>query len=309
MPEDVRTRRVALGAAAIAIVAVAALFWRLRPLDAEAPRPAAGAPQPAAVRQDAAAQRDAVVVSADPGVERSGPGGWRAARAGDALRVTDSIRTSAGSTAEILLGRGSRVILEERSEVTVRELTAAVHRVGVLRGRIAVDHRPDGTRVLRVEDQSGAVVASGARGRFGVVAAGEALAVASAEGELTVESGGAAVQVPAGEETLARRGLAPLPPRPIPRDVVLRVARVLEGRRTSLCTVLQVDVASELTVNGAPVGIPPDGNVPVRLPARLRAKGAEVMVRHASGIVERRTVPCPEKEGEVSDLQVRWNGR
>lgn len=300
MPVILRTRPAALAAATLAIVVTAtagAIAWRLRPPEPDAP------PPPAAARQDA------TVVSADAGVERTVPDGWTRARAGDVLRVTDSIRTSAGSTAEVALGRDSRVTLQERSAVTVRELNAAVHRVGVLRGRIGVDHRPDGTRVLRVEDQSGAVVATGA-GRFGVVASGDALAVASAEGQLTVESGGATVHVPAGEETVAWRGLAPLPPRPIPRDVVLRVARVLEERRSSLCAVLQVDVASELTVNGAPVPIPADGGVPIRLAGRERSRGAEVVVRHASGIVERRSVRCQEgKEGEVSHLEVRWNDR
>jgi FecR protein len=297
MPAHVRTRTAALAAAMLAVAATAVIAWRLRP------------PEPDASPPSAPARQDATVVSADAGVERTVGDGWTPARAGDALRVTDSLRTAAGSTAEIALGRDSRVTLQERSAVTVRELTAAVHRVGVLRGRIGVDHRPDGTRVLRVEDQSGAVVASGA-GRFGVVASGDGLAVASAEGQLTVESGGARVQVPPGEETVARRGVAPLAPRPIPRDVVLRVARVLEERRSSLCAFLQVDVASELTVNGAPVPIPLDGGVPIRLPARLRSRGADVMVRHASGIVERRSVPCQEgKEGEVSHLEVRWNGR
>lgn len=294
MAGEVRTRGLGAAVASIAILAIAAVAWHLRPTDADPP--AHAAPQ------------DATVVSADEGVERSAGEGWTRARAGDALRVADSIRTSGGSTAEIALGRGSRVILQERSEVTVRELTAAVHRVGVLRGRIGVDHRPDGTRVLRVEDQSGAVAATGRAGRFGIVAAGDGLAVATAEGQLTVESGGAAVRVPAGTETVARPGLPPLPPRPIPRDVVLRVARLLEERRATACAVLQVDVASELTVNGAPVDVPSDGKVVVRLPARLRPRGAEVMVRHATGVVERRTVACGprEKEGEVSDLEVRW---
>jgi hypothetical protein len=299
MPVDVRTRRIGLAVGPLAILTIAAVAWRLWPGDAEAPPSAPAAPQ------------DATVVSADPGVERRGAAGWAPARPGDALRVTDSLRTSAGSTAEIALGRGSRVTLQERSEVTVRELTAAVHRVGVLRGRIGVDHRPDGTRVLRVEDQSGAVAATGGAGRFGVVAAGDGLAVASTEGQLTVESGGATVRVPAGAETVAHRGLPPLPPRPVPRDVVLRVARLLQERRASVCAVLQIDVASELTVNGASVDVPVDGNVVVRLPPRLRPRGAEVMVRHATGIVERRTVPCQpqEKDGEVSDLEVRWHDR
>jgi len=295
MPDGGRTRRLGLAAAALAIVAVAAYAWR--------PRPREAAPPPAAARNDA------LVLAADPGVERSSAGGWTPARPGDALGVTDSVRTGGGSTAEIELGRGSRVTLAESSEVTVRELTAAAHRVGLVRGRIGVDHRPDGTRVLRVEDQSGAVAASGSAGRFGFVAAAGGLGIAATEGQLTVESGGTAVVVPTGTETVAWRGAAPLPPRPIPREVVLHVARLLEQRRASVCLVLNVDVASELSVNGAATEIPRDGVVVVRLPPGARRRGADVVVRHATGLVERQKLPCSEDEGEVSDLEVRWNAR
>jgi len=296
MPRDARIREgVLVAAAALAIGLIAVLAWRLRPADPDAP-PAVEAP-------------DALVVAADPGVERRSDGAWAETRKGDSLHVTDSIRTGGGSTAELALGRGARVVLAERSEVTVRELTAALLRVGLVQGRISVDLRPDGTRVLRVEDRTGGVAARGSAGRFGVLARGEGLAVASSEGRVTVESGGAAVEVPGGAETIAWRGAAPLPSRPIPREVVLRVARRLEERRQAVCTVLQVDAASELTVNGASVEVPADGRVVVTQPPHGRRRDVEVVVRHAGGLVERKVLPCWEGEGEVSDLEVRWNAR
>jgi hypothetical protein len=296
MPDQARVRRGGLAAAALAIASIAALAWRMYPRESEAP-PAAPA------------HRDALVLAADPGVERRSAGGWAPARSGDSLRVTDSIRTGEGSTAEIELGPGTHVTLAERSEVTVRELTAAVQRVGILRGWIGVDLRPDGTRVLRVEDPSGKVAAFGTSGRFGVLAKGEALAVASTGGQVTVESGGGAVKLPAGAETVARSGDAPLPPRAIPREVVLRVARQIEERRASVCLALEVDAASELSVNGEPVEVPRDGKVVVRLPPHARRREIDVTVRHASGVVERKRLPCWQYEGDVSDLEVRWNAR
>ncbi len=298
MPDDARIRRGVLAAAALAILVIAALAWRLLAGDPEEE------PPPAPRVRD-----DALVLAADPGVERGSAGGWLRARVGDALHVTDSIRTGEGSTAELDLGRGTRVTVAERSEVTVRELTAAVQRVGIVRGRIGVDLRPDGTRVLRVEDTSGKVAAAGTGGRFGVLARDGALAVASTDAQVIVESDGGSVSVPAGTETLALRGAAPLPPRPIPRQVVLRVARRIEERRASVCVVLHVDVASELTVNGDAVEVPRDGAVVVRLPPHARRREIDVAVRHASGAVERQSMPCWQYEGEVSDLEVRWNAR
>jgi hypothetical protein len=297
MAEDVRTRRIWIAVASLAVVAIAAIGWRLRPGDDETPPP-----QPAV-------HHAALVVSADPGVERRGAAGWTRARAGDPLDVTDSIRAGEGSSAEIALGPGTRIALAERSEVTVRELTAAAQRVGLVRGRIGVDLRPDGTRILRIEDQSGTVAARGASGRFGVVARGDGLAIASAEGRVTVESAGRAVEVPAGAETVAWKGAAPLPPRPVPREVVLRVARQLEERRASVCLVLHVDVATELFVDGQAVAVPPDGTVTVHRPHRSSQRDVEVLLRHANGAAERRRLPCWRDEADVSTLEVKWHAR
>jgi FecR-like protein len=298
MAVDVRTRPMAFAGASLAILAIAALAWSLRPRGDDPPGPSAALPA-----------HDALVVSADPGVERRGSGAWVRAKAGDALDVTDSIRAGEGASAEIALGPGTRITLAERSEVTVRELTAAAQRVGLLRGRIGVDVRPDGTRVLRVEDQTGTVAARGASGRFGVVARGDGLAIASSEGRVTVESAGESVDVPAGAETVAWRGAAPLPPRPVPRDVVLRVARRIEERRTSVCLVLHVDVAAELFIDGEAVAIPPDGSVAVRLPHGSDRREVDVLLRHAGGAVERRRMPCWRDEGDVSTLEVKWHAR
>src|SRR5512144_2573693 len=150
------TRGVAVLAAALALLA-GALLWRSH---------RASTPDPEGTLSAAPAlHEDAVVVLAGPGAERSVAGAWTPARAGDALRRDDAIRTSAGSTAELSFGRGARVTISERSEVSVRELGAA-QRLRLLRGRIGVDVRPEGARVLRVEDPSGSVAASMTGGRF-----------------------------------------------------------------------------------------------------------------------------------------------
>lgn len=298
MADDPRIRRGVLAACALAIVASAALWLRLRPDDPDEP---AKPPEPG--------KRDALVVSAGAGVERRTSAGWAPARAGEALEVTDSIRAGEGSIAEITLGPGTHITVAERSELTVRELTAAAQRVGLVRGRISVDVRPDGTRVLRVEDQSGKVAARGASGRFGVVASAGGLAIASVEGRVSVESAGRSVDVAPGEETVARRDAAPLAPRPVPREVVLRVARQIEERRASVCLVLHADPAAEVWVDGEQVDVPQDGTVVVRLPPRSRQREVAVVMRHATGAVERRTLPCWRYEGDVSELEVKWHAR
>jgi hypothetical protein len=259
---------------------------------------------------DPAPDRLAVLVlSADDHVERSTPAGWARARAGDALSVMDAIRAGDGATAVIALGRGTRVTLAERSEVAVRELTSAAQRLRLVRGRIGVDARADDGRVVRVEDRSGKIAAVGAAGRFGVLARGDALAIASTDGRVTAESGGGSVAVAPGQETVAAQDAAPLAPVPVPHGVVLRVARQLEERRASVCAVLHVDVAAELTVDGVPVEIPPDGTVVVRAPPGGGRGSVSIALRHAGGEIDRRELACGRAPADISDLEMRWHRR
>lgn len=297
MLERAGPRGVVVAAVAAAVIGGAMVIRVVRPAPASAP---AAAP---------ARSADALVVAADEGVQRTvAGGGWAPARAGDTLAVADSIRTDAAATAEIELGRGSRVTVAQRTEVTVRELTAAVQRIGLIQGRIGVDVESDGTRVLRVEDASGDVRVTASGGRLGVVAGPTSLAVVAQEGGALLESAGKTVDVPAGHEAAAWRGLPPVAPAPVPRALLRRVVLAMEAKRASVCNVVQVDLAAEVVVNGEAVETPPDGRLVLRVPPGGRRRRAELVIRHASGQVERESVPCWRDEADVSDLEVRWDG-
>ncbi len=292
-------RRVVLVAAAAAAVLATVRWWPA----SRTPDAAVGGPP---------AEAGAAIVSAGPRVERSASGGaWTPARAGDALGLADAIRTGKGGTAEVSLGRGTSLVVDERSEVTVRELDAVAQKIRLVRGRIGVEHRRDGTRVLRVEDGSGTILASSEGGRWSAVASRGSLAVAAHDGAVRLESAGVAVDVPRGSESAAWRGAAPLPARPIPPAVLLRFAHALADRRRSVCAALQVDVASEVRVNGDPVAVAPDGRVVVRVPEERRRYPVEVEVRHAGGAVRRERIRCPADDdaAEVKAWEVRWDAR
>jgi hypothetical protein len=286
-------------ASVVAAVAAGAMVLRAA-LPAPVPAPQAPAP--------AGRAGDALVVSADEGVQRTVGGGWAAVRAGDTLAVADSIRTGDRGSAELELGRGSRVTVAQRTEVTVRELTAAVQRIGLVRGRVGVNVAPDGTRVLRVEDAAGQMSVTATGGRLGVVAAPSSLAVVAQEGGAVLESAGASVAVPAGHQATAWRGVAPVAPTPVPKQLLLRVVRAMDAKRATVCNVVQVDVAAEVLVNGEPVDTPSDGKIVLRVPPRGRRRSAELLIRDATGREERQQVPCWQDEADVSDLEVRWDG-
>lgn len=300
-----RARGALAAFAAVVAVSIAALSsWRAgaarpaSPLAAEASAPAL----PAEVER-------ATVVSTIGAVERSSRGAWEPVQPGDVLDVPDSVRTAAGASADIAMGGGARIAVAERSELTVREIDAAVQRLGLVRGRLAVQQAPDGTRRLRVESESGEIVASAPAGRWGVVAGPGTLAVAASDATVRVESAGAAVDVPPGQQATAWRGRPPLPPTPVPREVLLRVANALHARYDRLCAVVQgtVDPASEVLVDGIPVEVGADGTFVARV-ARSARRAAAVEVRHAAGRVERRTVDCKDDAG-VSGFEVRWIAR
>jgi hypothetical protein len=59
-------------------------------------------------------------------------------------------------------------------------------------------------------------------------------------------------------------------------------------------------------VGGAAVDLADDGSFAVTVPRAGRG-AVEVLVRHASGAVERRTVPCAE--AALSAFEVEWDDR
>jgi hypothetical protein len=285
--------------AVFAVVASASVAWWAAILPPDAPPVPPGEPP------------HAVLVSAGAGVERSADGGWTAARVGDALGPTDAIRTGRGDRAEISLGRGATVILDERTELVLRDLDPVSQELRLLRGRVDVDHRwREGTRELRVEDASGSILATSGGGRWSAVASADALAVAAVEGAVRIESAGAAVDVPAGTQSAAWRGTAPIAPaRPVPKAVVLRVAQALADRRREACVALQVDVASEVAANGEPVAVDREGRAVVLVPEERQHEPVDVVVRHVTGAVERRRLGCVKHDADVKGFEVRWDAR
>lgn len=263
--------------------------------------------------------RAAVIVSATPHVERSAAGAWVEAREGDALAPSEGLRTGAGSTAEVALAGGTRLTVDEGSEIDVREIGPSSQRIRLVRGRVAVDQRANVGGTMHVEGSDGPVASAGrgrwtavtsaGGGRWAAVASADALAVAVVDGVVRLDSGAGAVDVPAGSEAAAWRGAPPLPPRPVPSGVILRLARAVSERHRTVCAVLHVDVASEVRVNGETAPVAPDGRVLVRVPPADRRRHADVVVRHASGSVQRRAVRCDENEADVSEVEVRWDDR
>jgi signal transduction histidine kinase len=259
-----------------------------------------------------AAQPPAVTVASLEGriERRSGQGPWSAVEAGERLHPDDTIRTGEGSSASVVIGGSSRIAVADRTQLTVREITSAVQRLRLARGRIAVDHQPDGERVLVVEGERGDAVARTLAARFSVLATGTALGVATESGVVRLRSGGADVPVVAGERSVAIQGLAPSPAAPVARDVLLRVAAAAAAPDARSCAVVEgkADPGAEVSVDGIPVALEPDGSFHVRAPRSGDRPYARVVTREVDGRTVERRVACAVRAGpEVTDFAVKWH--
>jgi len=239
-------------------------------------------------------------------VERRRGDGWEPVASGQLLAVEDTLRTGAGSGATLGIGARSRLAVSDATQLTVHEITAAMERLRITRGRISVDHQPDGARVLVVESERGDAVARAGAARFTVLASGTALAVATETGVVRLQSGGGAVDVAAGTRSVSFAGRRPAQSTAIPSALLLAIARRAAGDGS--CTVAgTVDPGSEVRVDGRVVEAGPDGRFTVRVPrGRGGAGSATLWTRDVAGHAAERRVACAGPDHDLSDFSVRW---
>jgi hypothetical protein len=259
-------------------------------------------PRPVAV---AASPQVVEVLDAQGRIERLRGETWEPVASGQRLQADDTIRTAAGAGATLAIGDRSRLAVSDATQLTVREITAAVQRLRLSRGRISVDHQPDGARVLVVESERGDSVARAGAARFSVLATGTALAVATETGAVRLQSAGRSVEVGAGQQSVSFEGHAPSEASPVPIALLLKVARAARAARGSCTVEGTVDPGAEVRVEGRPVDPGPQGRFAVRLPLEKGRTHATVVTRDAAGHVVQRRVGC-SSEHEVSDFAVRW---
>jgi FecR protein len=286
----VRRLLVALGAGLALLAGVAIFTPRCAARPAEAP------PRPARPAQEAR------VVSVHGPVERREASAWRPAIAGDALHPTESIRTGSGGEAELAVDDRSRLTVAPSSELGVRELSDVAHRFRLARGRVHVDYRANGARVLRVESEDGTAVATTQGARASALQSPDAFSVATDAGAVELSARGRTVEIAGGMQSFAWRDRVPVPPAPVPHALLVRVAERFAPTAGG-CTALEgrapPDV--EATAAGAPVPVASDGRFSV--PSR-GAAAVSVAFRDAAGRIRTQVLRCRIRPAMSVDL--RW---
>lgn len=260
------------------------------------------------------APEEAEVLSVSGPVQRArANGAWKKLEAGERLKADESIRTGKGGRSELRIGDKSRLAVTDSTQVTIRELTHAVHRFKLERGRLAVDYQPDGERVLKIESEGSGAVAETSGARFSVLSSGSTVAVATETGSVNLRAADQVVSVGEGQQAVAQKGEppgAPVATQALPIKLLLKVA----GADTQeVCARVsgQANPGSEVLVDGVPAQVDGGGRFEVKVPRRPADK-KEVLVamRDPLGREELRTVPCGALgEGNVDDLAMRWKKR
>jgi signal transduction histidine kinase len=232
---------------------------------------------------------------------------WHPIAPGEPLHPDDTLRTGVGSRATLSIGDRSRVTISDATQLTVREITAAAQRLRLTRGRLSVDHQPDGARVLVVETERGDTVARAGAARFSVLASGASLAIATETGVVRLQAGGGSVDVGPGQHSVAFAGQVPAPAAAIPVALLLELGRAAATADGGCRIEGTAAPGAEVRVDGKAAVPKADGRFSVVLPPRRGATHATVLTRDASGrLVERRVACAPRGEERVSDFAVRW---
>lgn len=305
-----------IAGAVIVVLALAWLVFRTAVFEAPPAPPAAAVAQPARQQKaDLRVPSEAVVVYVAGSVQSSVSGGaWQTVHVGQRLRADDALRTSKGGRTDLSVGDRSRLTLAESSQVTIRELTEKVHRFRLARGRIAVDYKPDGERVLRIEDESTDAVAETQAARFSVLSTGTSVAIATETGAVNLASRDGSVQVDGGKQSIVYAGTAPSAAETIPVKVLLKAANTAPSVADGLCANVEgvANPGSEVLVDGAQAQLSASGHFSVRVPRTRDRTSVLVALRDASGHEETRSIPCSPAElqpAQIHDFAIRWKRR
>jgi hypothetical protein len=302
----------ALAVAAITAAAVGAFRLFLAPATEQvSPVVEVLADAGAVAQPDEEAPEEARVVAIEGKVERAIRGGpWEPLTVGQTLSAAESLRTGAAAHADLAIGADAKMTVAESSQLTVSELTRAVHRLRLTRGRLAVSYGRSGERVLRIEDESGSAVAETRGATFSVLSNGQALAVATQTGTVNLTAADTGVTVGAGQQSTAFAGLPPSAAEPIPTQVLLKLAA--SGKRAQCAEIAgTASRAAEVRVDGERVPLSADGTFRVAVAARPGLSAVRVSTRDVEGRTREELVKCrvPRAPTEdVDDLRIDFKG-
>jgi len=132
-----------------------------------------------------------------------------------------------------------------------------------------------------------------------VLRSGIAVAVATEKGAVNLKAAGDSVRISAGELSVAMDGEKPSAVAPIPREVLLQVARRTQAEKAP-CSIVegQVRPGSVVRVDGVLAEVGRDGRFLARLPEKPGRESVRVEAREPGGGVKEQQLACPPPRGK-----------
>ena len=241
-------------------------------------------------------------------------GPWSNAVVGQQLATADSVRAGRNAEATLRMGNGVEVRLSPRSEFTIRELNDRVSKIRLDEGHVTASVDERGQRVLKVAARGTDAEAESTGGEFGVVTDGNGqLAVATKTGTAKLTSGGATVDVPAGQTSSASVNGTPSAPRPIPTSLFLKVGSLgaTKTNQTQVTLTGQADPGSIVRTGDVVAKVDERGRFKVQVPLKDGENTVAVEVLDAQGRSKIQSLPpiTVDREKPKIEAETTWGAK
>ena len=238
-------------------------------------------------------------------VEKRAGAGWVGLRDGDQLTALDTIRTAEGARATLDLG--ALVEVDDRTELTVGEISESLSEVALTEGHVSANAGATGGPIIRISTRDVGAIAETDVGRFDVLSSGTGqVTVAAGEGDVKVTAHGTTVSVPAGNLSTIRTGEAPTAPREIPTSLFLKVSAAVDARDPDAIRG-QTTPGAVVSIGGVRATAAADGQFTGRAALRPGTNTIIVLVEDATGRRARKVLSrrIPSTKPRL-DTQVEW---
>lgn len=204
-------------------------------------------------------------------VRRGGAGDWVELAVGDAVRVSDEVRTSADGHLEMRFG-AARIQVQEGSGLTLKFLEARAIRAEV-RGVVS-GNAPDGGELTF----EGNGVVAVAKGQLSLDANDQRSVVSSTSGGARLTAGGSTIDVPSGESVTAK-GANLSRSTPVPKRVLLKVDWPKRGETNQPFVLVKgrAGTLARVLVMGRRVEPAADGTFETRVELKRGAQSVSVL--------------------------------
>jgi len=254
------------------------------------------------------------VVSMTGVAERSNAtdGNWIPVEKGNKLQADDAIRTKEEASVILAADDESKIELEEKSELSVTEISETVHKVDVASGKIDVNYGKSKDRTLKISSAGEDVIASTKAGKFIFQKTKNTVTVATKEGDVAFKAHEKEITVSEGMFSQVVEGDGPLPVKPIPLAVMLRVANPKKAVQEAAITTITgvTDIGASVSVNNVKAKVNKNGKFKVVVPLKLGKNNLKVVANTPWGHAKKQLSPITVTNNtKVDSADVRWGKR